>query len=105
MYAVIESGGQQHRVAPGDVIKVAKMAGSAESECVFDKVLLVSKDDKVYLGSPYLEAASVKGEIQGNTKSKKVLVFKQKPRKGFRKLRGHRQDVTVVKIRDIVFGG
>jgi large subunit ribosomal protein L21 len=105
MYAVIETGGQQHRVTPGDVIKVQKIAGGASQEISFDKVLMVSKDDTVHVGKPYVENATVKAEIQGDLKADKVIVYKQKPRKGYRKLNGHRQNYTILKIKDIVFGG
>jgi large subunit ribosomal protein L21 len=105
MYAVIETGGQQHRVAPGDVIKVQKIAGGASHEVSLDRVLMVSKDDTVHIGKPYVENAAVKAEIQGDVRADKVIVYKQKPRKGYRKLNGHRQNYTVLKIKDIVFGG
>ena len=104
MYAVIETGGQQHRVAPGDVVKVQKIGGS-EKEISIDKVLLVSKDDKVEIGSPFVKNAVVKAEVQAEGRYPKVIVYKQKPRKGHRKLNGHRQGYTVLKIKDIVFGG
>jgi large subunit ribosomal protein L21 len=105
MYAVIETGGQQHRVTPGDVIKVQKITGGVSQEVSLEKVLMVSKDDTVHVGKPYVENAAVKAEIQGDEKSNKVIVYKQKPRKGYRKLNGHRQNYTVLKIKDIVFGG
>ena len=104
MYAVIETGGQQHRVSPGDVVKVQKIGGS-EKEISIDKVLLVSKDDKVEIGSPFVKNAVVKAEVQGEGRYPKVIVYKQKPRKGYRKLNGHKQGYTVLKIKDIVFGG
>ena len=104
MYAVIENGGQQHKVSPGDTIKVQKLSGS-EKEIRLDKVLMVSKDDKVQIGAPYVEKAAVTAEILGDERGRKVLVYKQKPRKGYRKLNGHRQSYTVLKIKDIVFGG
>ncbi len=105
MYAVIETGGQQHRVAPGDVIRVQKIAGGVSQEVSLDKVLMVAKDDGVHVGKPYVENAAVKAEIQGDVRSDKVIVYKQKPRKGYRKLNGHRQALTVLKIKEIVFGG
>ncbi len=105
MYAVIETGGQQHRVTAGDLIQVQKIAGGVSQEVTLEKVLMVSKDDSVRLGNPYVENASVKAEIQGDVRSDKVIVYKQKPRKGYRKLNGHRQNYTVLKIKDIVFGG
>jgi large subunit ribosomal protein L21 len=105
MYAVIETGGQQHRVTPGDVIRVQKIAGGASHEVSLDRVLMVSKDDTVHVGRPYIENAAVMAEIQGDVRADKVIVYKQKPRKGYRKLNGHRQSYTVLKIKDIVFGG
>jgi large subunit ribosomal protein L21 len=104
MYAVIESGGQQFRVSPGDTIKVQKLPVT-EKEINLEKVLVVSKDDSVQIGKPYVDKASVTAEVVGDVKSRKVLVYKQKPRKGYRKLNGHRQSFTVLKIKDIVFGG
>ena len=104
MYAVIETGGQQHRVAPGDTLKVQKIEGT-EKEISLDKVLLISKDDGLQVGNPYIKNAVVKAEVQGDGRYPKVIVYKQKPRKGYRKLNGHKQGYTVLKIKDIVFGG
>ena len=104
MYAVIEKGGHQHRVSPGDTIRVQKIE-NAEKEISLDKVIFVSDGEKVSVGRPFVENASVKAEIQGNEKGTKDLIFKKKPRKGHKKLRGHRQNYTVLKITDIVFGG
>ncbi len=104
MYAVIETGGQQHKVSPGETLRVQKIAGT-EKEISIDKVLLISKDDGVQVGSPFVKNAAVKAEVVGHGRHAKVIVYKQKPRKGYRKLNGHRQDYTVLKIKDIVFGG
>jgi len=104
MYAVIETGGQQHRVAPGETLKVQKIEGTA-TEISIDKVLLIAKDDGVQVGSPFVKNAAVKAEVVGHGRHPKVIVYKQKPRKGYRKLNGHRQDYTILKIKDIVFGG
>ncbi len=105
MYAIVEAGGQQFRVSPGDTIEVQKLAHEGKKEISLDKVLMVSKDDRVEVGNPYLRNASVKAEVQGEGKSAKVIVYKQKPRKGHRKLNGHRQHYTMIAIKDIVFGG
>jgi large subunit ribosomal protein L21 len=105
MYAVIENGGHQHRVSPGDTIRVQKIENGNEKEIMLDKVIFVSGGEKVSVGRPFVENASVKAEIQGNEKGAKDLIFKKKPRKGHKKLRGHRQNYTVLKITDIVFGG
>ena len=104
MYAVIETGGQQHRVVPGETVKVQKIEGT-ETEISLDKVLLISKDDNVEVGAPFVRNAVVKAEVVGHGRYAKVIVYKQRPRKGYRKLNGHRQDYTILKIKDIVFGG
>ncbi len=100
MYAVIETGGRQYRVSEGETIKLEKI--KAEGTFEFDKVLMVSDGSKVIFGSPFVPSAKVSAEVLGEGKAKKVLVFKQKPRKGYRKLRGHRQPYMTVKIKNIV---
>jgi len=99
MYAVIETGGKQYRVSEGDIIKVEKLRGQGAVN--FEKVLMVSDGTKVAFGSPFLSSAKVTAEVLGDGKAKKVLVFKQKTRKGYRRLRGHRQQFTKVKIKNI----
>ena len=105
MYAVIEKSGHQHKVSPGDIIRVQKIENGDAKEISLDKVIFVSSDENVLVGRPFVENALVKAEIQGNEKGTKDLIFKKKPRKGHKKLRGHRQNYTVLKITDIVFGG
>lgn len=105
MYALIEEGGQQFKVSPGDKIQVNKVADSSKKEINLDKVLVANKDEEIFLGKPFLKNVTVKAEVEGNEKSAKVLVYKKKPRKGYKKLRGHRQEYTVLKIKEIVFGG
>ena len=105
MYAVIENSGHQHKVSPGDTIRVQKIENGDEKEISLDKVIFVSSGENVSVGRPFVENALVKAEIQGNEKGTKDLIFKKKPRKGHKKLRGHRQNYTVLKITDIVFGG
>ncbi|MDA8083897.1 MAG: 50S ribosomal protein L21 [Nitrospiraceae bacterium] len=105
MYAVIETGGQQMKVVPGETIKVNKLASASGAEISIDKVLFVSRDSGVEIGKPYVQNASVKAEVIGDKRDRTVLVYKQKPRKGYRKLNGHRQSFTVLKIKDIVIGG
>jgi len=104
MYAVIETGGQQHKVTPGETLRVQKIEGT-EKEISLDKVLLISKDDGVQVGSPFVKNASVRAQVVGHGRYPTIIVYKQKPRKGHRKLNGHRQDYTILKIKDIVFGG
>jgi large subunit ribosomal protein L21 len=99
MFAIIETGGKQYRVSEGDVLKVEKISDSGS--VTFDKVLMVSDGDKISVGNPFLSSAKVTADIVGNGKSEKVLVFKMRPRKNYRKTRGHRQPYTEVKIKGI----
>ena len=101
MYAVIESGGKQHRVAPGEEVRVERLAGEVGETVSFDKVLLTSDGDKVKVGKPYLENARVVGRINRHDKRRKIVVFKYKRRKGYRRKRGHRQHFTLVRIEEI----
>lgn len=101
MYAVIKTGGKQYRVSPGDLLKVEKMTGNVGDSIAFDKVLLTSDGEDVNLGNPYLEDVKVTGQITAHGRDKKVIVFKYKRRKGYRKKRGHRQDFTLIKIENI----
>jgi large subunit ribosomal protein L21 len=99
MYAIFETGGKQYRVSEGDVINIEKI--SDEKSVIFGNVLMVSDGDNTSYGNPYIESAQVTADILGTEKAKKVLVFKQKTRKGYRNLRGHRQQYTSVKINKI----
>ncbi len=101
MYAVVETGGKQYRVEAGTEVRVEKLQADEGTEVKLDKVLAVVKEDGQVFGNPYIEGASVSAEVVGTGKAKKVLVFKQKPRKGFRSLRGHRQEFTPLKIKEI----
>ncbi len=103
-YAVIQTGGKQYRVAPGDVITIEKLEGEPGSELSFDEVLLTSQDGSVQIGSPTLAGASVTGEIVGQGRAKKILVFKKKRRKKYRKRQGHRQYETRVRVSEIRMG-
>ena len=100
MYAVIESGGKQYRVSPGDVVKLEKIDVPVGEEVVFEQVLLV-KNDQTIVGNPLVAGAKVLGEVVEQGKGKKIIVFKYKRRKGYRKKRGHRQLYTAVKIKEI----
>lgn len=101
MYAVIKTGGKQHRVSEGDVIAIEKINGEKGAEVVFDQVLMVEKEGDVRIGRPHVEGAKVVGEILSQTKAAKINVFKMKKRKGYRKKTGHRQQLTSMKIREI----
>jgi large subunit ribosomal protein L21 len=102
MYAVIETGGKQYRVQPGDVIDVERSAGLGDEDKVeFDRVLMVSGDDGLRLGSPALDGATVVASRVAETRGPKIRVFKMKRRKGYRRTKGHRQNYLRVKIDDI----
>ncbi len=98
MYAVVATGGKQYRVQEGDLLKVEKIAGEIGSEVVFDNVLLFSDGENVNIGRPSVEGVSVKGHIAAQGKSKKIIVFKYKRRKRYRRKQGHRQQFTAIKI-------
>ncbi len=101
MYAVIKTGGKQYKVQEGDTLRVEKLEGVEGGEVEFNDVLMFSDGENVTLGQPAIEDALVKGHILEQGKGKKVLVFKFKRRKGYRNLRGHRQQYTAVKIDSI----
>jgi large subunit ribosomal protein L21 len=102
MYAIIETGGKQYKVQEGDVIRIEKLNIADGEKVKFDKVLLLSEEGKLNVGKPYVDGASVEGQIEGQGKAKKILVFKYKPKKDYRKKQGHRQPYTQVKIEKIV---
>ena len=101
MYAIIQTGGKQYRVAPGEVVKVEKLPGKAGDAVTFDRVLLTSDGENVSLGNPYLENTKVLGRIARHGKNKKIVVFKYKKRKDYRKKQGHRQDFTIIRVENI----
>ena len=101
MYAVIETGGQQFKIAPGEQLKVDKLDGEVGASVTLDKVLMVRTDDDLKVGDPYLQGAKVSGEILEQGRHKKVIVFKFKRRKGYKRTKGHRQDFTKIKINSI----
>ena len=101
MYAVIKTGGKQYRVANGDIIAVEKLAGDPGSTVALAPVLMVDDDKSSTVGTPVVEGAAVNAEIIEQTRGDKIIVFKKKRRKGYRRTRGHRQDVTVLRITDV----
>ncbi len=101
MYAVVATGGKQYKVKEGDVLEIEKLAGEVGAEITFDRVLMVSDGDNVSLGQPVIEGAVVSGNIVEQGKEKKVIIFKRKRRKRFRRKNGHRQMFTAVKIGSI----
>ena len=104
MYAVIQTGGKQYRVTPGEEVKLEKLPGQVGDAVAFDKVLLTSDGEALNIGKPYLENTKVVGRITRHDKNKKIVVFKYKKRKGYRRKQGHRQQFSLVKIEDIDHG-
>lgn len=102
MYAIIETGGKQIQVSPGQKIRVEKLPVPAGEKVVFDKVLLLRDEASVMVGKPYLSGVSVTAQVLDHIKDKKVIIFKHKRRKNYRKKIGHRQPLTVVSIESIV---
>ncbi|MEG0918468.1 MAG: 50S ribosomal protein L21 [Anaerovoracaceae bacterium] len=100
MYAVIETGGKQYRVTEGDVITVEKLDVNAGDTITFDKVIVMGDGSDLQIGTPYVDA-KVFGEVVENGKGKKVVIFKYKAKKDYRKKQGHRQPYTMVKITGI----
>ena len=101
MYAIIQTGGKQYRVTPGEEVKVEKLFGEIGDNVIFDKVLLTSDGEAVNLGKPYLENTKVQGLITRHDKDRKIIVFKYKRRKGYKKKQGHRQNYTLIKVENI----
>ncbi len=97
MYAVIKTGGKQYKVSEGDLLKVEKIDGAVGETVEIDQVLMVG-GAAVKLGTPLVPGAKVKAQIVGQEKDKKILVFKSKRRKGYRKKFGHRQQITRLKV-------
>ena len=98
MYAVVATGGKQYKVETGDILRVEKLAGDIGSEVAFDRVLMLADGESVRIGQPVVEGVTVKGRIVEQGKNKKILVFKYKRRKRYRRKQGHRQLFTAIKI-------
>ena len=101
MFAIIETGGKQYRVTKDDVISIEKIAGKPGDNVTLDQVLLLNDDKGINLGTPLLKGAKVSATIVNQAKADKVIVFKKKRRKNYRRLKGHRQELTYLKITDI----
>ncbi len=104
MFAVIKTGGKQYKVQEGDILNVEKLNMDKDKKVTFDKVLLVEVEGKTLIGTPFVENALVKAEVIENFKDKKVIIFKKKRRKQYRRTRGHRQELTRIKIEEITHG-
>ena len=102
MYAIIESCGKQYKVAKGDVVFFEKLDTEVDGNYTFDKVVLVSEEDgKVQVGNPYVKGVKVEGKVISHGKGKKIIVYKMRPKKRYRRKQGHRQPYTKIEITDI----
>ncbi|MDF2669222.1 MAG: ribosomal protein [Paenibacillus sp.] len=101
MYAIIETGGKQYKVAQGDVLYIEKLVASEGEVVTFDRVLAVSNDDGLVSGSPLISGASVSAKVEKHGRGEKIIVFKYKAKKNYRRKQGHRQPYTKVVIENI----
>lgn len=101
MYAVLETGGKQYRVAAGDKLEVERLAADAGQAFTFDRVLLVNNDGKLAVGTPTVSGASVVADVVEHVRGEKLIAWKMKRRKGYHRKVGHRQELTVVQIKEI----
>lgn len=105
MFAVIKTGGKQYRVAANDVIKIEKVAGEAGDVVEFAEVLIVGEGENATIGAPRVEGAVVTAEVVEQGRAKKVIAFKKRRRQNSKRTRGHRQELTTVRISEILTGG
>ena len=101
MYAIIESCGKQYKVAEGDIVFFEKLDAEEGKKVTFDKVILVAEEGKVQIGNPYVKDVNVEGKVVSHGKGKKIIVFKMKAKKNYRRKQGHRQPYTKVEITSI----
>ncbi|MCD6339359.1 MAG: 50S ribosomal protein L21 [Verrucomicrobia bacterium] len=101
MYAVVQTGGKQYRVAAGDKLEVERLTAEPGESVVLDEVLLVNKDGQLTVGNPKVEGAQVVAEVLAQKRGEKLIVWKMKRRKGYRRKKGHRQELTVLRVKEI----
>ncbi|UOF90149.1 50S ribosomal protein L21 [Fodinisporobacter ferrooxydans] len=101
MYAILQTGGKQYRVQEGDVLYIEKLTAEEGADVSFEQVMLVEKDGQVTVGSPFVTGAAVTGKVVKHGKGKKIIVFKYKAKKNYRRKQGHRQPFTQVQITGI----
>ncbi len=102
MFAIIQTGGKQYRVSPGDILRIERLPGERGDEVSLKQVLLVADEENIQVGRPWLEGAEVKAEILRQGKAKKIIVFKKKRRKNYRRKKGHRQLYTALQVKEII---
>jgi large subunit ribosomal protein L21 len=101
MYAVIKTGGKQYKVAPGDMLKVEKLEAKKGDTIELNDVYMIADGDRVDIGKPTVANAKVTAEVLGDDRGEKILIFKHKRRKGYRRTTGHRQDLTTIRVKEI----
>ena len=101
MYAVLETGGKQYRVATGDTVEIERLTVEAGQPVTFDRVLLVNREGQVSVGSPTVAGATVVGDVVEHKRGPKLIAWKMRRRKGYHRKVGHRQELTVVRIKEI----
>jgi len=101
MYAVLETGGKQYRVSAGDTLEVERIPAEAGQSIRLDRILLVNNDGKVSVGSPLVSGAAVTADVVEHIRGEKKVIWKMRRRKGYHKKQGHRQELTVLKIKEI----
>ena len=105
MFVIIKTGGKQYKIQPGDIVKLELLGDEKGKKVTFNDVLACNHEGKDLIGSPFLKNVEVKGEILENKKGKKVIVFKKRRRHNSRRLNGHRQGISVVKINEVILDG
>lgn len=101
MFAVVKTGGKQYRVAKGDVIRVEKLDAKDGDKVKLDEVLMVGEAGKPTVGTPFVKGASITAEVVAQARAPKIIVFKKKRRQNYRRKKGHRQDITILRVTDI----
>ena len=104
MHAVVKTGGKEYRISQGDLIRVEKMEGKVGDQVTMKDILMVSHEGQVQVGNPLLANAVITGEIVQQVKGKKILTYKMKRRKNYRRTKGHRQTYTYIRVNDISLG-
>jgi large subunit ribosomal protein L21 len=102
MYAVINTGGKQYKVAPGDVVRVETLDAKKGDTIEIKNVFMIADGDNVSIGKPVLETARVTAEVMGDGRGEKIIIFKHRRRKGYRRTNGHRQNFTAIKVKEII---
>jgi len=102
MYAVITTGGKQYKVSPGDVVRVETLDAKKGDTIELKDVYMIADGDKLSVGKPKLASAKVTAEVVGEGRGEKIIIFKHRRRKGFRKTNGHRQNYTAIKVKEII---